>query len=127
MFFVKFKVVIPLVATVMVIPAIVIATTGTSEADQTSADSDHGQDFAPHVVSQEFSLLDATGPALVTVPCPTGERAVGGGVDLTDPAHHQVAGTFPTMDRTGWSGRITPAPANTSGSYRATVHAICSR
>ena len=75
-------------------------------------------------VSAESTLTSA-GPKNVTVTCPAGKKAIGGGVELSGAGRGRVTVTEnkPTGDN-AWEGEAFEA-VNTQATWKIVVHAIC--
>jgi hypothetical protein len=71
------------------------------------------------------SPLNSAAPKNVTVTCPTGKKAIGGGVELSGAGRARVTVTenTPTGDN-GWEAEAFEAVA-TGQAWKVVVHAIC--
>jgi hypothetical protein len=71
------------------------------------------------------SVLNSAAPKNVTVNCPTGKKAIGGGVELSGPGRARVTVTENTpAGDSAWEAEAFEAVA-TGQAWKVVVHAVC--
>jgi hypothetical protein len=61
----------------------------------------------------------------ITVPCDPGQRAIGGGAQVTDPVSAYIVDTFPQPGGTAWTARVANGLAPGGAAQSFTVYALC--
>ncbi|MBX2868008.1 MAG: hypothetical protein KTR18_05010 [Acidiferrobacterales bacterium] len=60
----------------------------------------------------------------ISIDCPSGKKALGGGVTTGNKAH-VLRGSYPETNATGWQGAIVLNSGNTPVTATANIYAIC--